>query len=58
MKQKRSKSQLVELESSLQKQPGTGNGGSLDARSKNGAKESECSSGVCAVIWKPDSVKR
>lgn len=58
MKQKRSKSQLIELGSKLQNQAGTRTGGNLDRTEKSTGKNSDCASGICPVIWKPDSLKR
>lgn len=57
MKQKRSKPQTLELGDKLQNQNGTNNGGNKDT-GKLLAKQSDCSSGVCQVVWKPDSLKR
>lgn len=58
MKQKRSKSQLNDNESKLQNPASTINGGNLDRTNQGNVKESNCASGVCSVIWKPDSMKR
>jgi hypothetical protein len=58
MKQKRAKSQINELGNKLQNLASTSSGGNVDRTSKSSAKGSECVSGVCSVVWKPDSMKR
>ena len=58
MKQKRAKSQLNELANKLQNLESTSSGGNVDRPGKSSEKGSECASGVCSVVWKPDSLKR
>jgi hypothetical protein len=57
MKQKRNKPQISELGDKLQNQSSTSPGGNIDT-SKLIGKKSDCSSGVCQVVWKPDALKR
>jgi hypothetical protein len=58
MKQKRSKSELNELDNKLQNQSSTRIGGNVDRPGTSAGKDSDCVSGVCSVVWKPDALKR
>lgn len=58
MKQKRRTYQLSDIGKDLEMQASTTSGGTRDMSKKISAKETDCSSGVCSVNWKPEALKR
>lgn len=58
MKQKRRNYQTSDISKDLELQTSTTAGGTRDMSKKISAKETDCSSGVCSINWKPESLKR